>query len=70
MKWIPDPKTKEPSVSLTLLVVSFLGLVIVGALEIFQMVKTTSVFETLFMTTSGLYFGRRLSLGKDTKSLE
>jgi hypothetical protein len=63
--WVKDPTTKKPSVSLTLLCVAAALMVIFICLEAVQMLKSTYLLDEFFVTTCGLYFGRRL--GADTK---
>lgn len=70
MKWIIDPKTKEESVSLTFLSVSFCLLIVVGAAALFKKVDNVSIFDSLFYSTAGLYFGRRISFNKDSKEID
>lgn len=70
MNFIKDPKTKKQSVSLTLLLIAFAALVVSGILEMFDVIETVSIFESLFLTCSGLYWGRRISLSKDKKELD
>ena len=41
--WLKDPKTGEESVSLTLLLISFLGVNVAAVLEMFEKVKSTSL---------------------------
>lgn len=60
--WIKDPKDKSKSVSLTLLVASFVGLLIASGLEIAGVVETTSGLSELFYSTVALYFGRRFKV--------
>jgi len=67
--FIKDPKTGESSVSLTLMLVTFMGAVIASVLEMCNLVESTSLAAELFYATSALYFGRRFNIGKD-KSLE
>lgn len=61
--WVVDPKTKEPSVSLTLLVCA--STLMMGAiiLDYFKVVKSTSLLDEFFMVSVSLYFGRRASWG-------
>ena len=59
--WIVDPTTKKDSVSLTLLMLSFLAVIIANGLEIAEVTKTSASVNEMFLTTAGLYFGRRLS---------
>ena len=72
--YLKDPKTGEQSVSLTMLVFSF---VLTTAAAIFVFVKTgsSSLLETQFFTLTGLYVSRRItfkgqSFGADTTSQE
>lgn len=60
--WVEDPKTKEKSVSLTLLVWAAMLVIVAGSLEMFEVIKSTSVFPELLYTAAGLYFGRRFDL--------
>ena len=61
--WINDPKLKEPSISLTLMLISF-TLVVTGCiLEMLGKVKGISSLPELFYATAGLYFGRRFNIG-------
>lgn len=61
--WINDPSTKQPSVSLTLLLVAFLGTVVAGSLQLAGLVTSSSIFLELTLTFVALYFGRRLNIG-------
>lgn len=66
--WVKDPNKKgnPPSVSLTLMVVSFSLLVLAGSLEVFEVTKGTGPFMELCISAFALYFGRRLSFaGKE-----
>lgn len=60
---VNDPKQKEPSVSLTMLLVSFIVVLIAAGLEMAGKVKGTSITLELFWGTCGLYFGRRFNIG-------
>ena len=68
--WITDPKTKEPSVSLSMLVVVFVGTLIAACLNMADIVKDTSCMTELFYANVALYFGRRFTVGKTTASSE
>jgi hypothetical protein len=59
--WIVDPKTKKPSVSLTMLVVAMLLMVSFIILESFAVLKSTMLLDEFFLVSVGLYFGRRKS---------
>jgi hypothetical protein len=67
MKYLKDPKTKEESVSLTLLIISVIALIVAGVCQVSGVVETTGPFLEFFGINAGLYFGRRLSIG--SKSL-
>lgn len=68
--FLTKDKNGEQSVSRTLLLISFILLVILGTLQVCGVVKDVGIFENLFWSTSGLYFGRKISLTKDTKELD
>lgn len=68
--WITDPVTKQPSVSLSMLVVSFVGVVVAACLHMADVVKDTSVMTELLYANTALYFGRRFTVGKITASSE
>jgi hypothetical protein len=68
--WIPDPKTKEASVSLTMLVVSFAIALVACGLQMAKVVENISSVTELFYATTALYFGRRFSAGSKTFSSE
>jgi hypothetical protein len=61
--WVADPKTKEGSISLTLLMITFAAALIACGLEIAGVIKSTSSMVELFYANAGLYFGRRLNIG-------
>lgn len=61
--WINDPTTKAPSVSLTIMVVSFILVALACVLEMMGKVKGVSSLPELFYATAGLYFGRRFTIG-------
>lgn len=62
--WLIDPKTKELSVSLTMVVTSGVLCVIGAGLEMAGVVNGTSILFEMFMAACGLYFGRRFSGSK------
>lgn len=57
----PDP---EKSVSLTILWISVIFAIASMTLEMFEMVKNTSMSFEFFMAAGGLYFGRRWTSAK------
>ena len=61
--WLKDPITQVPSVSLTLLVATFVLTVIAGGLQMSGCVQSTSLFAEMFYSAVALYFGRRLNIG-------
>ena len=63
--WIEDPKIKKPSVSLSLLSISFVVTVIAGLLQVLGLTESTSIFVELTLTTAGLYFGRNINFKGD-----
>lgn len=68
--WITDPQTKLASVSLTMLVVTFVATLVAAGLNMAEVVKDTSCMTELFYANVALYFGRRFSVGKTTASSE
>lgn len=63
---VNDPKSKTPSISYTLLVVSFMYATVAIALNIAKITENTSSAMELFYATAALYFGRALSVkGQD-----
>lgn len=66
--WLRDPVNKQPSVSLSIMMISFL-IVILSLINIFaNIVKGVDISNSmyLFIITSGLYFGRSI-VRKDDK---
>ena len=74
--WITDPKTKEKSVSLTLMSVAFVALLVASTFHLSGLVENTSSLTELFGICTGLYFGRRFqgksgnALGEKVESIE
>lgn len=67
--WLTDPKTKEASVSLTMLIITFVGSLIAATLHMLGKVDDTSIMTDLFYANTALYFGRRFSIkNKDYNS--
>ena len=69
LPWIVDPKTKEGSVSLTMLVISFIGVMVASGLEMSGKVENTSILMETFYASAGLYWGRKFQ-GKTGNILE
>jgi uncharacterized membrane protein YhhN len=63
--WIKDPKSKEDSVSLTLLMTTFVICMVATALEAASIIHTTSMAFEMFGAASGLYFGRKFTGSKN-----
>ncbi len=57
--FVLDPKSKERSISLTLLLISFGAVLAASGLEMAGVIKTVSVVPELFFACAGLYFGRK-----------
>ena len=68
--WIEDPNSKTPSVSLTLLVISFTATIVAGALNMSGVVASTSIFTELTYSCVALYFGRRTTFAGKVFSSE
>lgn len=62
--WISDPKDNKPSVSLTLLIISFLLVIGAVILEVLGKIDTTSISAEIFFGCAATYFGRRISFNK------
>ena len=54
--WINDPKTGEPSVSLTLLVISFIAILIASFMSIAELTNKFGMLQEIFYSMVGLYF--------------
>lgn len=63
--FVISPKTGQPDVSLTLLVVTFLGAGLGAILQMAKIVDNASIALELFYASSALYFGRNLNISKD-----
>jgi len=57
--WLTDPKTGQPSVSLTLSVLSFIACIIASGLEMAKIIDNTSLVLEMFLANLALYLGRR-----------
>jgi len=67
--WIIDPRTKEPSVSLTMVVINGVICLIAAGLEMSKVIESTSILMELYLTACGLYFGRKFT-GSQGQTLE
>lgn len=65
--WVVDPKTGESSVSLTMVVVSFLVCLFAMALEMIGVISNTSMTFEMFGAACGLYWGRKWTSSKGQK---
>lgn len=70
--WVRDPFTKLPSVSLTLVVVSciYVQAAILSNWLAFLKGINSDVATNFFLAASGLYWGRKLSMGKNSGGVE
>lgn len=64
MIWPIDPKTKEPSVSLAILVVSTLLMVVAVGLSLAGISKATDLVLEFWLGSAGLYWGRKFTSKK------
>lgn len=64
--YLKDPVNKQPSVTLTLVVISFAIAVIAAGLEISGVTKGTSIVLELFVGNLSVYIGRRLTFSNKT----
>lgn len=62
LPWVIDPKDKAPSVSLTLLVISFIAVLISWGLVLSGKVTEVGPVLELLYASMANYFGRRLSI--------
>lgn len=67
MLYLKDPKTKEPSLTLTLMWVSFYMLIAGSIAFIFGQIETTGPLLEIYVTNATLYFSRRFTF--QTKNL-
>lgn len=58
---VQDPKEKVPSVSLTMMLASFIIVLIASVLDMMGKVKSTSIILEVFWGTCGLYWGRKFN---------
>ena len=70
LKYFVDPKTDKESVSLTLMMASFLILVVLSTLKALEHVNYVGAFQELFYATAALYFGRRVNINNKLFSSE
>ena len=64
--FLNDPKDKTPSVSLTLMVVSFITALGGAIAHMMGKVQDTSIVLEVFFATSSLYFGRKWTSSKNS----
>lgn len=65
--YLKDPKTKEPSLTLTLMWISFYMLIAGSIAFIFGQIETTGPLLEIYVTNATLYFSRRFTF--QTKNL-
>jgi len=63
MKYCIDPKNDKQSVSLTLLIISFVLYVLFAITTILELTKGIGPLSELFYFSVALYFGRRVKIG-------
>ena len=61
MIWPIDPKTKEPSVSLAILIVATAAVVVAIGLELSGLAKGTDLVVEFWLGSAGLYWGRKFT---------
>jgi hypothetical protein len=61
--YLPDPKDGKPSVSLTMLGISFVTVLGFSISSVLEYTKEPGPLMELFYATAALYFGRRVSIG-------
>lgn len=62
MMYLKDPKTNEPSLTLTLMWISFYLLIAGSIAFIFGKIQTTGPLLEIYVTNATLYFSRRFSM--------
>jgi len=67
--FMTDPKTGTPSVSLSMLMLSFVAVLAASVCHMTGLVESTSSLTELFYACAGLYFGRRFQ-GKSGSVIE
>jgi hypothetical protein len=61
MKWMTNPVDGKPSVSLTMMFVSFLVAMVISILQVFKAVDAGGMSLEIFLATSALYFGNKFT---------
>jgi len=69
LPWVVDPKSREASVSLTNFVLSVLFLLIAGGLYLGGLTKDTSLAVEYFGLSASLYWGRKFTTNKKSKTM-
>ena len=64
MIWPIDPKTKQPLVSLAILIVATLLVVAAVGLNFAGLAKSTDLVMEFFLGAAGLYWGRKFTSSK------
>ena len=70
MKWMVDPKNGKQSVTLTLMIISFILLVAGVIAMIFGKIDSIGPLLELYVTNTVLYYGRRAKLKTKNLSVE
>jgi hypothetical protein len=66
--YLPDPKDGKPSVSLTMLAISFVAVLGFSIASVLEYSKEPGPLMELFYATAALYFSRRVQIGAKTFS--
>jgi hypothetical protein len=59
--WLNNPSDGKPSVSLSLMVISFAVAMIISILQVFKQVENGGMCLEIFYATSALYFGNKFT---------
>ena len=63
--FITDPKTKEQSVSLSMLVITFLAALVASGLQMAGKIESVGSINELFYASAGLYWSRKFTSSKN-----
>lgn len=66
--YLPDPKDGKPSVSLTMLAVTFVTVLGFSIASVLEYAKEPGPLMELFYAAAALYFSRRVQIGSKTFS--
>lgn len=59
--WINSPTDGKPSVSLSLMIISFAVAMVISILQVFKAVESGGMCLEIFYATSALYFGNKFT---------